>query len=205
MKTFFIVLLLCTSCNTVPNSPSSLNLPFKADVIIQSAKKAPPDTPIIISTAETLYADDKIVKQMEQTIVDSKIKDAKGLSNILRICILASAIMLVGGIFATMYEQPLLGMALILGSIALTAFATMLIEYLWLVALISSGIFILLLCILAYKFYYMRKTLYESIMTTEVLKDSGTSWEDNVPFINKLQSPKTKKLIREIKDKEVKL
>jgi len=200
MKSIFI-LLLCVSCTQI--TPSSVNLPLKADTIIESAEESPPDIKTIKRTAETLYKDDVLISKMEQTIFDSKINEAKDMSSLYKFFISASALMLVGGVFSIAYQQPALGSALIASAIALTSYTTSLSKYFPIIALVSVILLLLAICSLAYKYFYVQRALKDSINTTEIVKDSGASWTDNLPLINKLQHPTSKKIIQSIKNKEI--
>jgi len=111
------------------------------------------------------------------------------------------ALLLVGGIIATVYGLRKLGIGAVAAALIIAPIAYFMSTYAWVLAIIGGFLLIIFFGVLLYIVYEHREALVESITSLEITKHK--KWGDVKEDVKKIQSHKTKKLVNKYKVEKV--
>jgi len=111
-----------------------------------------------------------------------------------------SALAIAAGVAMSIWVDPRIGIGLVIGGSVMTAISYFMMKYLAVLVLFIGVIFVLAFGYLIWHIVINRKALIDSVITVEELK--GASWDKAKDRVKRIQSPKSRKIIDELKHKE---
>lgn len=112
------------------------------------------------------------------------------------------AITVVAGVVMCFLKMARMGATVSVAGIVLSSLAFFMAKYAQFVALFGGILFLVIIYILIRMIHVKNRALSETVLTTEILKKK-VNWQDVRDDVKKIQSRRTKKLIEEVRDKEV--
>jgi len=145
----------------------------------------------------------KQIEQKDKEILECK-DDIKRKHQMIWVGVSAfSALMMVIGVLLAVFgSSPKTGISLTISSMTLSGISYFMSQYVFLIAIIGGIIFVGSFLYTIYVIQKHRKGLEEVVPSFEAVKNKDWTTSDVKDEVNKLQSPQTKELIKEIKTKQ---